>query len=136
MSERKTEIARRGIDAFNRGDADALFQIATDDIELVSALTGAVEGGDFRGEAGLEAYFEVMAATWGEFRILPGEFHDLGDQLLVVGRVRGLGMGSRVPVEAPHAFVMDFRGEQDPQLPRPERSAARRGALGPIATER
>jgi ketosteroid isomerase-like protein len=111
MSERKIEIARRGIDAFNRGDAEALFQIATDDIELFSALTGAVEEGDFQGGAGLEAYFEIMAATWGEFRILPEEFRDLDDRLLVLGRAWGLGKGSRVPVEAPHAIVMEFRGE-------------------------
>jgi ketosteroid isomerase-like protein len=111
MSERKIEIAKRGIDAFNRGDADALFGIATDDIELFSALAGAVEGGSFQGGTGLEAYFELMAATWGEFRVLPAEFRDLGDQLLVVGRVQGLGKGSLVPVEAPHAIVMDFRGD-------------------------
>jgi ketosteroid isomerase-like protein len=111
MSERKIEIARHGIDAFNRGDAEALLQIATDDIELFSALSGAVEGGAFQGGPGLEAYFEVMAATWSEFRILPGEFRDLGDQLLVIGRVWGRGKGSSVPVEAPHAIVMDFRDE-------------------------
>jgi len=112
VSEQKTETAMRGIDAFNRGDAGALLQIATDDVELVSALAGAVEGGDFRGRAGLEAYFGIMAATWGEFRILPDEFRNLGDRLLVVGRVWGLGRGSRVPVEAPHAIVMDFKGDQ------------------------
>lgn len=70
------------------------------------------EGGRFRGRAGIGEYFRITAETWGEFRILAEEFRDLGDRVLVVGRVCGLGKGSRVPVEAPNAIVMDFQGDK------------------------
>jgi ketosteroid isomerase-like protein len=79
---------------------------------LFAALAGAVEGGGFRGRAGIEAYLQITAETWDEFRILAEDFRDLGDGALVVGRMWGRGKGSRVPVEAPNAIVMDFRGDK------------------------
>ncbi len=112
MSTEKVEIARRGIDAFNRGDVEAFTAHATEDVELFAALAGAVEGGGFHGRAGIEAYFQTTAETWGEFRILAEDFRDLGDRVLAVGRMWGRGKGSRVPVEAPNAIVVDFRGEK------------------------
>ena len=110
MSQAKVDIAKRGIDAFNRGDVEALAADTTEDVELFPALAGAVEGGGFHGRAGIEAYFQITAETWGEFRVLAEDFYDLGDGVLVVGRIWGRGKGSRVPVEAPNAIVMDFRG--------------------------
>ena len=110
MSQAKVDIAKRGIDAFNRGDVEALAADTTEDVELFPALAGAVEGGGFHGRGGIEAYFQITAETWGEFRVLAEDFYDLGDGVLVVGRIWGRGKGSRVPVEAPNAIVMDFRG--------------------------
>jgi ketosteroid isomerase-like protein len=112
MSEERVEIARRGIDAFNRGDVDALAPDTTEDVELFAALAGAVEGGGFRGRTGIEAYLQITAETWDEFRILAEDFREVGDGVLVVGRIWGRGKGSRVPVEAPNAIVMDFRGDK------------------------
>jgi ketosteroid isomerase-like protein len=112
MSRENVEIANRGIDAFNRGDIDALAAETTEDVELLAALGGAVEGGSFRGRDGIEAYFEITAETWSEFRIIAEEFRDLGERVLVVGKIQGRGKGSRVPVEAPNAIVMDFRGDK------------------------
>ena len=84
----------------------------TEDVELFTALAGAVEGQGFHGLAGIETYFRVTDETWGEFRIIGEEYRDLGERVLVVGRVWGRGKGSRVPVEAPVAIVVDFRGER------------------------
>jgi ketosteroid isomerase-like protein len=112
VSDAKVDIARRGVDAFNRGDVEALAADTTEDVELFPALAGAVEGGGFRGRAGIEAYFQITAETWSEFRILAEDLSDLGDRVLVVRRIWGRGKGSRVPVEAPNAIVMDFRGSK------------------------
>ena len=112
MSSKKVNIAERGIDAFNGGDLEGFAAYATEDVELFTALAGAVEGRGFHGRAGIEAYFQVTEETWGEFRILAEDYRDLGDRVLVVGRVWGRGKGSRVPVEAPVAIVVDFRGER------------------------
>jgi ketosteroid isomerase-like protein len=110
VSQENVEVARRGIDAFNRGDVEALAADTTEDVELFAALGGAVEGAGFHGRAGIEAYIQITAETWSEFRILAEDFSDLGDRVLVAGRIWGRGKGSRVPVEAPNTIVMDFRG--------------------------
>ena len=70
MSQEKVELARRGIHAFNRGDVEALAADTTEDVELFAALASAVEGGGFHGRDGIEAYFQITAETWSEFRIL------------------------------------------------------------------
>jgi ketosteroid isomerase-like protein len=112
VSQDRVEIARRGIDAFNRGDVEAIAADTTEDVELFAALAGAVEGGGFQGRAGIEAYLQITAETWDEFRVLAEDLRDLNDRVLVVGRIWGRGKGSRVPVEAPNAIVMDFRGDK------------------------
>lgn len=42
--------------------------------------------------------------------MLAEEFRDLGDRVLVLGRMEGRGRGSGVPVDAPLGFIYDFRG--------------------------
>jgi ketosteroid isomerase-like protein len=112
MSQENVEVARRGIEAINCGDVEALVPLATEDLELFPALTAAVEGGSFHGHAGIRAYFQMSAETWDEFRVLAEDFRDLGERVVVVGRAMGCGKGSRVPVETPNAIVLDFRGEK------------------------
>jgi hypothetical protein len=49
------------VDTFNRGDVEALAADTTEDVELLPALAGALEGGGFHGRAGVEAYFQIIA---------------------------------------------------------------------------
>jgi uncharacterized protein len=105
-------IARRGIEAINRADVEALAPLATEDVELFPSLTVAVEGGSFHGHAGISAYFQMAGKTWDEFRVLAEDFRDLGERVVVVGRALARGKGSRVPVETPYAIVLDFRGDK------------------------
>jgi ketosteroid isomerase-like protein len=46
----------------------------------------------------------------GEIRIVAEEIRDLGDRVLVLGRIEGRGRGSGVPVDAPLGFVVNVRG--------------------------
>ena len=112
MSAENVEIARRGVDAINRGDVEALVLHATEDLELFPALTGAVEGESFHGHAGVRAYFQMSAETWDEFCVVAEDYRDLDERVVVVGRAMGCGKGSRVPVETPNAIVLDFRGDK------------------------
>lgn len=69
----------------------------------------AVEGGSFRGREGAETYFEALHATWEEVRLIAQEVRDLGDSVLWLGRIEGLGRGSGVPVDSPMGAVFNFR---------------------------
>ncbi len=70
----------------------------------------AVEGEVFRGREGIATYFERMRDAWEEFRSLAGEYRDLGERVLFIGRLQGRGRGSGVPVDTALDIMFDFRG--------------------------
>jgi len=71
MSAENVEIAKRGIDAFNRRDVDGFFALAASDFEWFPAMAGAVEGGGYRGRDGIEKYLVEIADAWEEYGVLP-----------------------------------------------------------------
>jgi ketosteroid isomerase-like protein len=112
MSQANVEIVKRGIDAFNRRDVDALDDLTTPDFEWFPALPSTVEGEGYRGyrgREGIEAYFDDIRGTWEAFRVHGDELRDLGGSVLVLGRAEGRGRGSGVQVDTPLGIVFDFR---------------------------
>jgi ketosteroid isomerase-like protein len=107
MSRANVEIAKRALDAYNRRDVAAVLAIMTDDYKTVSTLPDA--GADFEGRDGLERYFQEVADTWEEWRIIAEDFRDFGDRVVMLGRVEGRGRGSGAPVVTPVAIIDDFR---------------------------
>jgi ketosteroid isomerase-like protein len=104
------ETSRQAIAAFNRGDSERLIEFLTPDCQWRPAMLAAVEGAEFQGHAGLNAYVEATADTWEEFRIVADEFRAVGeDRVLVLGRIQGRGRGSGVQVERLWAVVHSFR---------------------------
>jgi ketosteroid isomerase-like protein len=106
------ELTRRGIEAFNRLCAGVIIELATHDFEWYPAMPVAVGGGVYKGREGIEAYFQDIRDTWEELRISAEEFRDLGDRVLVLGRVEGRGIGSGVEVNAPLGIVFELRGDK------------------------
>jgi ketosteroid isomerase-like protein len=111
MSAENVEIAKRGIDALNRRDAafDEYDEVVTPDYEFQTALASFVESGSYRGRVGLEAYVAEIEETWEVFHLLPDEFRDLGDRVLMLGRLEGRGKSSGALVDTPFGMVLDFR---------------------------
>ncbi len=97
------------MDAFNRRDAELAAEFATPDFEWVPALPGTVERASYRGAEGIDMYLRDILDTWEELRVLPEEFRDAGDRVLVLGRMQGRGISSGVPVDAPLGMVFEFR---------------------------
>lgn len=108
MSEKHVEITRQGIDALNRREVDTFADLTTADFALFPALDRTVEGHSYRGREGIERYFEMVSDTWEEFNVLGDELRDLGDCVLVLGRVEARGRGSGVEVDAPFASIVDL----------------------------
>jgi ketosteroid isomerase-like protein len=104
------EIAKRGIEAFNELSVETIDELATPDFEWFPAIPVTVGGGVYRGRRGVEAYFEEIRSTWRELRIVVDEFRDLGDRVLMLGRIKGRGMSSGIEVDTPLAIVFDLRG--------------------------
>jgi ketosteroid isomerase-like protein len=109
MSQQNVEIAKRGLDAFNRRDGGAFATLMTADVELFPSMHGSVEGGGYRGREGFDAYRAELGETWEERRLLPEEFRDLGDRVLVHCRTEVRGRASGVPVAGRQSILFDFR---------------------------
>ena len=78
------EIVRRGIDAFNRGDLEAMLELIDPEVTLVP-VRALLEGGEYRGHDGVRRYFSDMEEDWESRRIEVDEIVDLDDGVLVLG---------------------------------------------------
>ena len=108
MSQENVEIARRAILAFNATEVGAFTALTTHDFEWFPSML-AIEGQSFRGSEGIHSYFASLGDAWDEFIILPAEFRDLSELVIMLGGLRGLGKNSGVPVDAELGMVFGFR---------------------------
>jgi ketosteroid isomerase-like protein len=94
LLRRAIELA---LEATNRGDYEAAFGGLYDaDCEIITPAQLVTVGVESRTH-GREARRHLQTewrADWGEFRFEPDELIDLGDRLLLVGRVKGSGLTS------------------------------------------
>jgi ketosteroid isomerase-like protein len=113
MPRDKVDVAKRGVDAFNRRDVDGFFaELATRDFELYTGTVRALGGDAYRGREGAERYDRDRSEEWEELQIVADEFRDLGDRVLVLGRLKGRGKASGAPVDQPFAGINDFRDDR------------------------
>ena|SRR5271166_4947238 len=109
MSQANVEITERLIEAYNRGEVDAFADLTTADFEWLTAGFGIIEGVPLYGREGIEKYFRDLRDFWEDLSIIANEFRDLGDRVLVLGRVEGRGKGSGVEVDSPLGLIGEFR---------------------------
>jgi ketosteroid isomerase-like protein len=109
MSQENVEIVKRAADAVNERDVETFMALTTPDFEWFPAMDRLIEGRSYRGDEGIEAYFEVLSGAWEEFQLFPDEFRDLGDRVLWLGRAEGRGRSSGVRVDTPLGTVVEFR---------------------------
>ena len=113
MPQDKVDVATRVVEAYNRRDVDGLFaELATPDFEWYPAIVRALDGGGYRGREGVERFAADTDESWEELQIVAEEFRDLGEQVLLLGRLKGRGKGSGAPVDQRFACVLDFRGDR------------------------
>jgi ketosteroid isomerase-like protein len=113
MPRDKLDVARRVLDAYNRRDIDGLFaELATPDFVWYPAMVRGLDGGGYRGREGVERFNVDHSENWEELQGVAEEFRDLGNRVLVLGRLRGRGKASGVPVDQPFAGIFDFRGDR------------------------
>jgi ketosteroid isomerase-like protein len=102
-------FAQRGLEANNRRDLEAAFMFHASDVEAIYPAQ-FVSLGLESVIRGLEARMDFQRrwrAEWGEFRFLPEELVDLGDErILVVGRMTGSGLSSGAGVDNDWAYLV------------------------------
>ena len=88
MRETDIDVVRAVFAAFDERDVEGAIAHASPDIEF-AAITGNQAGRSepYRGHDGLRQYFRDVAEVWDELRIVPNDFRQSGDTVLVTGRV-------------------------------------------------
>jgi ketosteroid isomerase-like protein len=87
VSEENVEIVRRSIAAFNRDDVEAMLADVHPEVEGLDdshAPGGRMPG---RSKTEVQRYFESFSRYWESVRLVPERFVDLGEDVLVLGRM-------------------------------------------------
>ncbi len=88
------DIVRALFDAFAQRDIARVEQLISDEMEF-HAVTAEVAGrdGPYVGHAGMELYFADVESIWEEILLTPTDFEEVGEVILVTGRVWARGSG-------------------------------------------
>ena len=112
MSQENVEVVRKGIEAWNQHDADLWLSYAAPDVEWMPAGPAAVESTVYRGHDEVAGGFNAIWQTWEVFNFEEGEFRDLGDSVLWLGRVKMRGSASHVELDQEFAALIRLREGQ------------------------
>jgi ketosteroid isomerase-like protein len=99
---------RRLLVAFNARDVEDLVRACDPECDFLP-FRAQLEGGTYRGHAGIRQFVSDMDEDWESFRIDPDEFHDHGDGVAVVARLTAVGRGTRVDIESVVGVVFEVR---------------------------
>jgi ketosteroid isomerase-like protein len=111
MSQENVEVCKRAFEALGvRRDAEASLPYVDPDVEFRSAIIGGAEGNIFRGHEGVREWIAESDATFAELRLEPEEWRDLGDNVLLIGRLRARGRESGVEIDSAIAWLSTVRG--------------------------
>jgi ketosteroid isomerase-like protein len=113
VSERNIAIALQGIDAFNRGDVEAVLALAATDVE-VYAPPDSPNPGRYLGHEGYVKWSEQWLEAWETFTLDVLEVEAVDDRHVVaVVRQHGRGRlsGLDLTMEAVHLYEIDEEGK-------------------------
>jgi ketosteroid isomerase-like protein len=111
MSQENVEVVRRSFEAFNARDVDQLVGLSHPDCEWLP-FRAQLEGIVYRGHEGVRRFVRDMDEDWAAFRIDPLEFHDRGERIAVIGRVRARGRGGSVDIDSLAGFAFELRSRR------------------------
>ena len=111
MSEENVETFRRGLEAFNRRDVEALLMDLDPDVEWHSALPVLLGGAGavYQGHQGVRELVRENDEVFAEYNVELSELRDLGDRLLGIGRVRTQGKESGIKTDSSWCISVDLR---------------------------
>jgi ketosteroid isomerase-like protein len=104
MQEDNTDIVRRGFEAWNRRDDEAVQTYFSDEIEI-DASDRVLNPAVYRGLEGARRFRSEIAETWDGFHVEIEEALPAGERVVVLVRVSGQGRASGAAVDARSAWV-------------------------------
>jgi ketosteroid isomerase-like protein len=108
VSQQNVDLASRVFEVFAVRDLDGLLAIVDRDVEFLPVTANITTGGmPYRGHEGIARYLDDVARVWPKLRLFPDELRDLGDTVVVLGRVVAHGGG--MILDRPTGWVFRMR---------------------------
>jgi ketosteroid isomerase-like protein len=111
MSQENVDQFKRGAEASNRRDIEALVETLDPEVEW-TAFPGVWLGEEsevYRGHDGIREMFRGFYDVVDEIHVEYSEIRDLGDRVIGIGRIRMRGKASGAATELPFAYIGDFK---------------------------
>jgi ketosteroid isomerase-like protein len=110
MSQENVDAFKRGIEAGNRRDWDALLEGLHPEVEWHPALLASLEGraAVYRGHDGVREWFQSVYEVLGEIHTVFSDIRDFGDRVLAIGQIRTRGEASGAETESPLAYIVEY----------------------------
>jgi uncharacterized protein len=108
VASENVERLRQGYENFNRGEFDAVLENFHPDVE-VHDRQEVPDPRDYEGLEGARQAFASVLEMFDEYEIVPVEFIERGERVLVVAHQRGRGQASGATVESEIVHVWTVR---------------------------
>jgi ketosteroid isomerase-like protein len=111
MPRENVELMRRGLDAYNRRNVEAMLELVDPEVEWYAALD-VLLGGEataYVGRDGIRELFENIDDTFSSLHVDVTEIRDLDDRVLATGHLRMRGRQSGAEVSSEVGWVVEFR---------------------------
>jgi ketosteroid isomerase-like protein len=102
-------ILRACYEAVNQGDFEPSHRAAAEDNELHSLF---LPGRVLRGPTAVDELYREIGEVIEDYRQELEELHEVGDQVVAIVTLTGVGKESRAPVVQRYATVWTFRGDK------------------------
>ena len=113
MAESNLDIARRGFEAWNRGEPEWFESNTTEDVEVRTAEVFPDLEDVYNGRDGWQRFWETFRAAWRSVEVTIESLEDAApDEVLALVRFDGIGRGSGATVSLGFGIWLTFRDEK------------------------
>jgi hypothetical protein len=109
VSQADVEALRLAYEAFNRRDLDELTRFFDPDSYWVPSPSVWGAGKTYHGHEGLAELLRDLGSEWRVFQSHPEEFREVGDHILVLGRVHAQRAPDGREFDSPTAWIWEMR---------------------------
>jgi ketosteroid isomerase-like protein len=112
MSQENVDRFKRGVDAYNRRDLDALMEELDPGVEWHPALAVLLGGQEtvFFGHQGVRKSIQEEDEALAEYRFEIAEIRDLGTKILAIGHIHARGKESGIEFDSPFFALTESKG--------------------------